>query len=149
MLLRYVRTADEQLDRWLRPQRAAGAFLGVIAGLAMIVAGIGLHHTLACTVERCRREIAVRIAVGGSPVKVSAQILRRSTAPALGAAVAGTLASAAFTPLLSAQARGVPSHDLVTFLTVGATLLAGCVAVAAWSVGRAARTNLIESLRLE
>lgn len=149
LLLTLVRTADTRFDQMLRPQRAAGVFLGVIAGLAMLVAGIGLHHTLGYTVEQRRREIAVRIAVGGSPVRVSAQILRRPAVLALGAAVAGTITSTAFTPLLATQAKGMPAHDAATFLTVGAVLLVGCMALAACSIARGARINLSQSLRLE
>jgi hypothetical protein len=148
-LLRYVRTADQQIDRMLQPQRSAGVFLGVTAVLAMLVAGIGLHYALSYTVEHRRKEIALRIAIGGSPLAVSAEILRRSALLALAASVAGTIGSAAFTPLLAAQAKGVPSRDGATLLTVGAVLLIGCAAVASCSMARAARTNLTESLRLE
>jgi putative ABC transport system permease protein len=133
----------------LQPQRSAGVFLGTTAVLAMLVAGIGLHYALSYTVEHRRKEIAVRIAIGGSPLAVSADILRRSALLALAASIAGTIGAAAFTPLLAAQAKGVSSRDGVTFLTAGTVLLAGCAMVAAWSMARAARTNLTESLRLE
>ena len=105
-----------------------------MAGLAVIVAGIGLHHTLAYTVDARRREIAVRIAVGGTPGRVSAEILRSSIALALLAAVAGTIASAAFTPLLTTQARGVPTDDAATYLIVGVVLFVASAGVAALSV---------------
>ena len=142
-------TADAQLDSVLQPEEAAGLFLAVMAGLAVIVAGIGLHHTLAYTVDARRREIAVRIAVGGTPGRVSAEILRSSIALALLAAVAGTIASAAFTPLLTTQARGVPTDDGATYLIVGVVLFVASAGVAALSVVRAARTNPVELLRLD
>ena len=149
LLQAWLGTADGQLDAALRPEQAAGFFLGVMAGLAVIVAGIGLHHTLAYTVDARRREIAIRIAIGGTPGRVSAEILRSSIALALLAAVAGTIASAAFTPLLTMQARGVPTDDAVTYLIVGVVLLVAGAGVVSLSVARAARTNPVELLRLD
>ena len=149
ILLNSIWTADDALDRALEPERAAGAFVGLMAALAVLVAGIGLHHTLGYTVEQRRREIAVRIALGGAPLAVSAQVLRSSIVLTLVAAVAGTIASLAFTPVLTAQAKGVPARDLPTLLTIGLVLLTSCAAISAVSIARAVRTEPAALLRME
>jgi predicted permease len=140
-------TADELVDSALAPERAAAAFLAGMAVLAMLVAGIGLHGALAHAVESRRREIAIRIAVGGGPAAVSTQVLRPAGALALAAAVAGTCVSWVFTPLLAAQAKGVPVHDWTTLFLTGSIVALVCAAVIARSVVHASRTNPADALR--
>jgi putative ABC transport system permease protein len=140
-------TADDLVEWRLAPERAAAAFLGAMAVLAMLVAGIGLHGALAHAVESRRREIAIRIAVGGRPAAVSARVLRPAAMLVLGAAVAGTCASWVFTPLLAAQAKGVPAHDWRMLLLTGAIVALGCAVVVTRSAISASRTSPADALR--
>lgn len=140
-------TGRQQLADALGPQRMASAFFGILAGLALLVAIVGLQSTTTHVIEQRRREIAVRIAVGGAPVRVSAEILEPIVWLAIGAAIAGTCGAAAFTPLLASQARGISARDPVTFVGVTTLMIAGCLAIALLAVSRAARTDAAETLR--
>jgi predicted permease len=148
LYLESIQTADDRLARALGPERIAGVFLGIMAGLAVLVAGIGLHSTLAFAVARRRAEIAIRMAVGGPPMRVSAEIVRATLACAVIAACAGAVASVGFTSLLTAQAKGVAPRDWITFAAVALALSICCVAIAAASVRRVMRINPSDSLRL-
>jgi predicted permease len=142
-----VLSGRQQLTAALGPQRMASAFFGILAGLALLVAVVGLQSTTAHAVEQRRREIAVRIAVGGTPTRVSIQILRPLVTLAVVAAIAGTCGAAAFTPLLASQAKGVSPRDPVTLAGVAMTMIAGCLAIGLRAVGRAARTDAAQTLR--
>jgi predicted permease len=142
-----VSTGQQQLADALGPQRMASAFFGILAGLALLVAVVGLQSTTTHAIEQRRREIAIRIAVGGTPRRVSLEILGPIVTLAIGAAIAGTCSAAAFTPLLASQAKGVSARDPVTFIGVAALMVAGCLALALVAVSRAARTDAAETLR--
>jgi predicted permease len=148
LYLESIQTADERLSRAIGPERIAGVFLGMMAGLAVLVAGIGLHSTLAFAVAQRRAEIAIRMAVGGPPVRVSAEIVRATLACAVIAACAGAIASVGFTSLLTAQTKGVAPRDWITFVSVALALSICCVAIAAASVRRVMQINPSDSLRL-
>jgi predicted permease len=142
-----VSTGRQQLAEALGPQRMASAFFGILAVLALLVAIVGLQSTTTHTIEQRRREIAVRIAVGGTPTYVSVQVIRPLVILAIGATLAGIGSAAMFTPLLASQAKGISAHDPVTFISVAAVMVSGCVAIAIIAVSRAARTDAAATLR--
>jgi hypothetical protein len=142
-----VSTGQQQLADALGPQRMASAFFGILAGLALLVAVVGLQSTTTHAIEQRRRDIAIRIAVGGTPRRVSLEVLGPIVSLAIGAAITGTCSAAAFTPLLASQAKGVSARDPVTFIGVAALMVAGCLALALVAVSRAARTDAAETLR--
>jgi predicted permease len=142
-----VKTGDDLVEAAVMPARTAGWFLGTLATLALVVAAIGLHSTLVYAVTTRRREMAIRIAVGGAPATVALSILRPTAALALAAVVVGLAASWVFTPLLAVQSPGVSAHDGMTLLGVAITLLLACCAVTALSLAKAAQTRPTEALR--
>jgi predicted permease len=142
-----VSTGRQQLAEALGPQRMASAFFGILAVLALLVAIVGLQSTTTHAIEQRRREIAVRIAVGGTPTHVSVQVIRPLAILAIGAALAGIGGAAMFTPLLASQAKGISARDPVTFIGVAAVMVAGCVAIAIIAMTRAARTDAAATLR--
>ena len=127
-----------------------GAALGsVLALLAALLTAVGIFGLHAFSVQQRRREIAVRLAVGGTPAAVQRAVVVESVLVAAGGALVGL--AAAFVVL--GWARGVldlgPSPDApLIAATVGAMIavaLVGC-----WiPARRAARTDPAEALRAE
>ena len=123
--------------------------LGVFAGLALAVALVGVYGVMAYSITLRRREIGLRAALGASPRRVVAFVLRQGLVPALAGIAAGVPGAIAASRLLSAQLFEVAPHDPITaVLTAG---LVGAVALLACYVParRAARLDPSSALRSE
>ena len=109
-------------------QRLTGRFVGAFALLAMLVAAIGIYSAVAWSVERRSREIALRIAIGGSPGRVGGRVLGRAIAIACAGAAAGLAAGAAIASRVLDP--GVGAADPAA-LAASATVLMGAAVLAA------------------
>ncbi|MGH9593259.1 MAG: FtsX-like permease family protein, partial [Bryobacteraceae bacterium] len=123
--------------------------LGVFAGLAIVLAAVGIFGVMSYSVTQRTQEIGVRMALGAQP----ADILRLTLGQGLRLVVAGLafgLAGAfALTRLMSSLLYSVTAHDPVTF--VGVPLLFAAVALlACWLPSRrAARVSPMMALKYE
>jgi predicted permease len=141
-------TLREQVNRSMSTQRIAGAFLGVFASLALCLAAIGLYGVMSYTVSQSARELGLRMALGAVPRDVLGLVLSRGLVLTMIGLVAGVAVALGTTRLLGELLYRVSPRDPVVF---GAALLlmllasAAACFVPAW---RAARTNLVNSLRV-
>ena len=123
--------------------------LGAFAGLALVLAALGIYSVLSYVVSNRTREIGLRMALGATRWHVMRLFLRYSTRlTAIGIAV-GLLAAAGGTRLLSSLLFGVSAVDPATFAIVsaGIALVAGIAALA--PVVRAAAVEPMVALRDE
>ena len=142
-------TLDEVLDRSIATPRFHGT-LGIgFAGLALVVAVIGLYGVLAFTVRRRRRELGVRLALGADRGRVIADVLKHATRLAAIGALAGSLAALALGRVLEALLWGVEPTDPLTWVVVLLTLGAATLAAALVPAWRAAAVDPAITLRLE
>jgi putative ABC transport system permease protein len=133
-------SAQRRLQTWL---------LSMFAGLALLLAAIGIYGIVHYAVAQRRREIAVRVALGASRREVMAMIVGGGMRiPVAGLAV-GLLVSAATARLLSSIVFEVETSDPITFVAVGATLLAAALVACYAPARRAAGMDAIAALRLE
>lgn len=119
-----VQTLEEIVHRETAPRRTQTTVLALFAGMAVLLAGVGLHGLLSFVVSQRYREIGVRIALGAPRASVVRLIASESVGLAvLGGALGMGLAYAAgryFESLLA----GVRPADPVTFgIALGFTLL--------------------------
>ena len=83
-----VATMQAQIDQNIFDERAASMLTGAFAGLATLLAAIGLYGVLAFNVARRTREIGIRMALGAEPGRVRGLVIRK----VLGMLVIGSLA---------------------------------------------------------
>jgi predicted permease len=119
-----LQTMAEIRDETLGAQRMQATVLGALAGLALLLAAVGIGGLIAATVADRTREMGIRLALGASRTRV----IRAAIAPGLAMAVAGVaigLAGArAAVRLLEGLVYGVPAADPMTFAAAPALLLA-------------------------
>lgn len=144
-----MQTGGERVDQAIAPIRAAGVFFGIVSVVALLVAMLGLHATLAYLVEHSRREIALRMALGGAPLRVAAAMVRTPMLFVTAAAGAGLWTAVVLSPLLESQTRNLSGGSgLVSALAIVMLSLC-CAATAARSALRATRVPPMLILRGE
>jgi predicted permease len=125
------------------------ALLGIFAGVALLLATIGIYGAVAYTVEQRTGEIGVRMALGAQTADVLRLVVRQGMAPVLLGLVIGMVAALALGRLLTTQLYQVSPHNpallAITALTLGAVALLACFLPAR----RATFVNPIEALRAE
>jgi putative ABC transport system permease protein len=123
--------------------------LGIFAGVALLLASIGIYGAVAYTVEQRTGEIGVRMALGAQTADVLRLVVRQGMAPVLLGLVIGIVAALALGRLLTTQLYEVSPHNpallATTALTLGAVALLACFLPAR----RATFVNPIEALRAE
>lgn len=126
-------------------------FLGSIAGISLLVGGIGVMNIMLVSVTERVREIGIRMAVGARRRDILAQFLIESTTLSLGGGVIGILLGLGGSRLIPMLAEG----KLSTMVSPGIILLAFSVAAAVgiffgiYPAYRASRLNPAEALRYE
>ena len=123
--------------------------LGIFAGVALLLASIGIYGAVAYTVEQRTGEIGVRMALGAQTADVLRLVVRQGMAPVVLGLVIGMVAALALGRLLTTQLYEVSPHNpallATTAITLGAVALLACFLPAR----RATFVNPIEALRAE
>jgi ABC-type antimicrobial peptide transport system permease subunit len=132
-----------------RSQRLTSQLVAVFATIALVVAAIGLYSAMAWFVERRRREIAIRIAVGGSPVTIARRIAVRAAFVSTVGIVMGLGVVLAFAPRLAVLTRAASPYDAVAFTGAAAALALVCLVASALPAARAARIDPAVVLKSE
>ena len=145
----HVMTLDRLISDSVSPRRFSSALVAIFAGLALLLAAIGIYGVMSYTVSRRTQEIGVRMALGAQMASVRGMILRqtlRLTLLGVGIGLAGALIVARF---LASLLFGVGMYDPVTFLGVAILLIAVALAASYIPARRAMRVDPIVALRYE
>jgi putative ABC transport system permease protein len=144
-----VRTLEEVLGRDTAQRRVGVILLAAFAGLALLLAALGIYGVLAFFVVQHTPEIGVRMALGASPADVLRMVVGRGMRLALAGVGCGLLAAFALTRLIESQLFGVSPADPLTF--AGIALLLAAVALLACLVParRATKVDPMVALRYE
>jgi len=106
--------------------------LGVFAGIALLLAAVGIYGVMSYSVSRRTREIGIRISLGASRAEVLRMVVRQGMLQALAGTAAGIAGALLLSKLMAKMLYGVRPTDLMTFggvaIVLGLTaLLATCV----------------------
>ena len=129
--------------------RYGATLLSVFAGLALVLAAMGIHAVVAFSVARRTRELGVRQALGASPVGLVRMVVRQG-AGVIGTGIAVGLAAAlALTRVLRSLLYEVEPTDPLTLATITVFLAAVALLAAYLPARRAARVDPMVALRSE
>jgi putative ABC transport system permease protein len=144
-----VITMDGLISDSVSPRRFSAVLIGIFAGLALVLAAVGIYGVMSNTVSGRRQEIGIRMALGAQPVEVKTMILAESARLTL-VGVAGGLAGAfVLVRFLASLIFGVSAYDWVTFGGVALLLTGVALAASYIPARRAVRVDPIVALRYE
>lgn len=123
-LILYPRTMEQQIDATLVPGRLLTTLSSWFAGIALLLACVGVYGVMAGTVAQRSREIAVRLALGDVPRAVLWRVLREAVVLWMVGVVVGVSAALAATRMLSSFLYGLTSYDPSTLAAASGILLA-------------------------
>jgi putative ABC transport system permease protein len=140
----------EQRTAYLTDQSRHGMWLlGIFAGLALLLAAVGIYGVSSYLATQRRREIGIRMALGADHTDIAKLLYRTTLLPAAAGLAIGAAASLWLTRLLESLLFGVTTKDSRTFALTGFTLLAVAVLAATGPAIRAALTDPAKVLREE
>ncbi|HVN09677.1 MAG TPA: ABC transporter permease [Patescibacteria group bacterium] len=144
-----VRTLEEYISGTVAQRQFTALLLALFAGIALVLAGVGLYGVMSYGVAQRTHEIGIRVALGAASEDVLRLVVGQGLRlTALGLAL-GALAALAASRLLAKMLFGVSGADPLTFAVVAVVFLAIAVAACYVPARRAARVDPLVALRYE
>jgi len=140
-------TLQEQLDRSTSPQLVAVTLVGVLSGLALLLAVIGLYGVMAYAVSQSTRELGLRMALGAGAANLVRLALSRGLALMAGGVLLGAAVAVASTRLMGNLLYHVSPRDPRAFGGAFAVMTVATLAACFIPAWRATRTDPAEALR--
>jgi putative ABC transport system permease protein len=144
-----ITTMDELFDDSGSARRFDMALLFSFAGLALLLAAIGMYGVIAYSVTQRTREIAIRMAVGAQRGDVLRMVLGQGMKLACAGVVAGVVGALLLSKLMESLLYQVNPRDVITFATVPVFLIAVIVLACYLPAYRAASVQPTTALRYE
>src|SRR5215467_470403 len=142
-----VSSMNGVLDRSLASRRFSADLVGGFAGLAVLLASIGIYGLLAYMVGQRSREIGIRMALGARRDDILRMFLRKGVALAGVGVVAGLVFSASTASVMASLLYGVRPHDPAVFLIVPLLLFAIAVLASYLPARRATEVEPFSAFR--
>jgi predicted permease len=141
-----IRTGREIVDGGLFQAKMGVAMLSVFGLLALGLASIGLYGIMAYSVNRRKREIGLRMALGATRPGVLGLILKQSMSLVLTGVLIGFAATLLTSPLLGRMLYGVSANDPLSVAGAALVLLAVALAACYLQARRATRVDPLAAL---
>jgi predicted permease len=142
-------TLDDVRAEVLAPERLNAFVLSGFAGIALLIAVVGIAGVLAFSVSARTREFGVRLAVGSSP----RELLTRVLGEGAGIAAIGIVTGAAVGYLLAGAAtrlfEGVQLPGPLTLAAAAAVLMGAAIVASFMPAARASHVDVVQALRME
>jgi len=142
-----TQTMVQVLDGKLAPQRLSALLLGVFAGVALLLATVGIYSVVSFIVRGRSREIGIRTALGARAADVLRLVIVEGMSPVLVGIAAGTIAALASARVMKALVFGVSASDPLTLSAVAATLALVALIASSVPAYRASRLDPVKALR--
>jgi putative ABC transport system permease protein len=140
-------TMDALIGQTTVQQRFTGLLLAIFAGVAVLLAAVGLYGVLAYDVTHRTREIGVRMALGAEPGSVLRLFLREGALVAVAGALVGVTGAWLAGGYLESLLFGVTASDPLTLAMAAGVVLALAAAASLIPARRATRLDPVQALR--
>ena len=145
----WIKTMEEAIEESLGARRTMVTLLLLFAGLALVLASLGVYGVISYGVARRTQEFGIRMALGATQLQVLGQVLRPAVLIVLAGVAAGFVAELFCGRLIASELYQVEPYDWITFVTATAILAFvafGAAIVPAW---RATKGDPMAALRYE
>ncbi len=142
-----MQTVDALIDTARAQPRFLLALVGAFAGLALILAVIGIYGVLSFSVAQRRQEFGVRMALGADRADVLRLVLRQGFRLALVGVIAGLGVALVATKLMASVLYKTGQHDAATFIAAPLLLVGVALLASYLPARRATRVSPIDALR--
>ena len=145
--VREFTTLQELVDKAVSPRRFLVLLLAGFAGFALLLASLGIYAVISYSVNQRVQEIGIRMALGASAIHLQGRILLHTLGLAAVGLALGMAASRALSNVLGSMLFGVTSGDPMTFIAMGALLIAVAAVAGYVPARRASRIDPMVALR--
>jgi putative ABC transport system permease protein len=142
-----VRTMDEVVARSLADRRFALVILGAFAGVALLLASIGIYGVMVYTFSQRTHEIGVRVALGAQRSDILRLALGEGMILVAVGLGAGLIGAAIITRFLRSMLFSVTATDPITFVSIAALLAAVALLACFIPARRATQVDPLVALR--
>ena len=142
-------TMDERTAAFVRQPRFYMLLLGIFAGVALVLATIGIYSVVSYTVSQRQRELGIRIALGAAPSAVLRLVVAQGAALAAVGLIVGLAAAIGLSRVIAGLLFQVTPTDIATYLAVSALLTTIALVACIVPARRAARVDPAVTLRGE
>ena len=133
----------------LAPDRLNTLVFGGFAGVALLIAIVGVAGVLAFSVSARTREFGIRLAIGSAPGHLLARVLGEGAVIGVAGIAAGLVGGLALTRLAGSIIPDVQVPELLPLIAAGGILIAAAVMASLLPASRASRVDVIQALRSE
>jgi putative ABC transport system permease protein len=144
-----MRTIPQIVSESMTDTNYQALLLSTFAGLAMLLAALGIYGVMSYVVSQRTNEFGIRMALGAGPLAVTRMVVRQGARLAMAGSVLGVVAALGLAGTLRKMLYGVEPADAPTLGIVFALTVAICLAASAIPARRAASVDPIVALRYE
>jgi putative ABC transport system permease protein len=144
-----TKTLEQASSEAVASPRTITSLFGLYAGLALVIAIIGIGSMLALWVRQRTREIGIRMALGASPADILSKLVRQGMVLVVFGLAAGIAGAFALTRLIKTLLFQVEPTDLSTYVAVSVLLTLAALLACYVPARRAARIDPQVALRSE
>jgi predicted permease len=142
-------TLDDIRAEVLAPNRVNALVFGGFAGVALLIAVVGVAGVLAFSVSARTREFGIRLAIGSTPRHLLARVLREGATIGVIGIVAGAIGGLLLARLVGSVVADVQIPGVVPIVGAAAVLVVAAVVASLTPAARASRVDVISALRGE
>ena len=137
------------VDESMGDHRFRTALLAAFAGVAVLLAALGIYGVLAYFVSQRSRELGIRLALGARPRALFGMVVGQGMRPVAAGAALGLAGAVAVTTVMQSLLFGVNPVDPAAYMVAAATLAVIALAACAIPAMRATRVDPLVALRDE
>jgi putative ABC transport system permease protein len=142
-------TMDQVLARSMGDYQAYMKLLGIFAGIAVLLAVMGIYGVMSYYVSQRTREIGIRVALGANSRDVLGLVVKLAAKLALIGVVVGIALALGVARLIATFLYGVSPSDPITYASVAAVLIAVALLASFIPARRATKVDPMTALRYE